>query len=127
MTATATATAERKTSGNPCRTSMIVWVPELGARSLTCGERPSSIVGMIATMSLHLLYLIFLQILGLVLLTGRTSSSACQCGTGTRSTTGAGRSDCSRRSRTQHQPARARDEPGHIRKAAGPAAARRPE
>ena len=50
-------------------------VPEVGARSLTSGDRRRQRPGMIAAVSLRLLYLIFRQVLGLVLLMGRTSST----------------------------------------------------
>ena len=50
-------------------------VPELAPRSLTEVIGGLRRLGMIAAVSLRLLYLIFQQVLGLVLLMGRTSST----------------------------------------------------
>jgi hypothetical protein len=50
-------------------------VPKLSLRSLTSGDRRRSTSAHDRNVSLRLLYLIFRQVLGLILLLGRTSSS----------------------------------------------------
>ena len=52
-----------------------VWGSRTWHMPLTSGDRRSSVVGMIATVSLRLLYLIFQQMLRLVFLLGRTTST----------------------------------------------------
>ena len=52
-----------------------VWGSRMRRMLLTCGDRWPHRPGMIVAVSLRLLYLIFQQVLGLVLLIGRTTSS----------------------------------------------------
>jgi hypothetical protein len=55
--------------------SHAVWGSRTGHTLLTSGDRRCRRSGMIAAVSLRLLYLIFLQVLGLILVMGRTGSS----------------------------------------------------